>query len=59
VRGLDIQCGCFGTIEAGKMDAMTLARDVGLFILAAWLYLRASVAEGNRGKKNESAKRGN
>ena len=54
VRGLDIQCGCFGTIEAGKMDTMTLARDVALFVFAAWLYWRASPAESNRGKKNAS-----
>jgi uncharacterized membrane protein YphA (DoxX/SURF4 family) len=56
-RGLDISCGCFGTIEAGKMDAMTLVRDVALFFFAAWLLWRASAANGNRGKKNASANR--
>ena len=58
-RGLDIRCGCFGTIEAGKIDALTLTRDVALFVCAAWLCWRASATEGNRGKKNASANRGN
>ncbi len=58
-RGLDIRCGCFGTIEAGRIDALTLARDVALFIAAAWLYWRASAAKSSRGrKKNASADRG-
>jgi uncharacterized membrane protein YphA (DoxX/SURF4 family) len=58
-RGLDIRCGCFGTIEGGKMDALTLVRDIALFVCAAWLYWRASAVESNRGKKNASANGGN
>ena len=58
-RGLDINCGCFGTIEGGKIDALTLARDVTLFVCAAWLCWRASAAESNRGKTNASANCGN
>ena len=58
-RGLDINCGCFGTIEAGKIDALTLARDIGLFVCAAWLYWRASAAESKRGENNASTNRGN
>ena len=54
MRGLDIQCGCFGTIRAGKIDAKTLVFDVALFVFAAWLYWRASTAESNRGKKDAS-----
>ena len=58
-RGLDIRCGCFGTIEAGKIGSLTLARDVALLLCAAWLCWRAIAADGNRGKKNASANSGN
>ena len=59
VRRLDINCGCFGTIEAGKIDALTLARDFALLFFAAWLCWRASAIDGNRGERNASANSGN
>jgi len=54
-RGLNIQCGCFGTVEGGKMDAVTLVRDVALFVCAAWLFWHSSSTESNQGKENAPA----
>ena len=34
VRGLDIDCGCFGTSDAASTGWMTLLRDVGFLALA-------------------------
>jgi uncharacterized membrane protein YphA (DoxX/SURF4 family) len=39
-RGLDIRCGCFGTVEARKVGVLALGQDVLLFIVAAWLAWR-------------------
>jgi putative oxidoreductase len=36
-RGLDVRCGCFGTVEARKVGFLALAQDVGLFAGALWL----------------------
>ena len=36
-RGLDIRCGCFGTIEARKVGVLALGQDVALLAMAAWL----------------------
>ena len=35
VRGLDIECGCFGTSDAARTDWLTLLRDTA-FLLLAW-----------------------
>jgi uncharacterized membrane protein YphA (DoxX/SURF4 family) len=43
IRGLDINCGCFGHTEAKGNVALSFARDLGflaLGILAAWLRAR-------------------
>ena len=40
-RGLDIRCGCFGTVEAGKVGVVELARDGVLLLMACWLVWRA------------------
>ena len=39
-RGLDIRCGCFGTVEARKVGVLALGQDFLLFIAAAWLAWR-------------------
>jgi len=39
-RGLDIRCGCFGTIEARKVGVRAVEEDVALFLMAAWLAWR-------------------
>jgi putative oxidoreductase len=39
-RGLDIRCGCFGTIEARKVGILALGQDIILFAMAAWLAWR-------------------
>lgn len=39
-RGLDIRCGCFGTVEARKVGVLALGQDVLLFVMAAWLAWR-------------------
>ena len=36
IRGLDIECGCFGTADASQVGLMALARDVA-FLVMAWL----------------------
>jgi putative oxidoreductase len=36
-RGLDIRCGCFGTIEARKVGLLALWQDGALLAMAAWL----------------------
>jgi uncharacterized membrane protein YphA (DoxX/SURF4 family) len=39
-RGLDIRCGCFGTVEARKVGVLAMGQDVLLFVVAAWLAWR-------------------
>jgi uncharacterized membrane protein YphA (DoxX/SURF4 family) len=40
-RGLDIDCGCFGTTRAAEVGFTKLAEDVGLLVLALIASLRA------------------
>jgi putative oxidoreductase len=40
MRGLDIRCGCFGTVEARKVGTVTLAQDVALLAMGMWLCWR-------------------
>lgn len=39
-RGLDIRCGCFGTVEARRVSALALAEDVVLLAMSLWLFSR-------------------
>ena len=39
-RGLNIECGCFGTIAGKTIGLQTLAIDFGCFCLAVWLIWR-------------------
>ena len=39
-RGLDVRCGCFGTVEARKVGLMALGQDAALLAMAAWLAWR-------------------
>jgi len=39
-RGLDVRCGCFGTVEARKVSALALGQDAALLAMAAWLIWR-------------------
>jgi putative oxidoreductase len=39
-RGLDIRCGCFGTVEARKVGVLAIGQDIVLFVIAAWFALR-------------------
>lgn len=41
-RGLDIDCGCFGTRDAASTGWVTLARDVGFLALAFLGYPRGT-----------------
>lgn len=41
VRGLNIECGCFGTVGGKHVGLVNLAIDSTLFCLAAWLAKRA------------------
>lgn len=37
-RGLDIQCGCFSTNSDGVININTILRDVGIFLMAMYLF---------------------
>ncbi|HUK81860.1 MAG TPA: MauE/DoxX family redox-associated membrane protein [Verrucomicrobiae bacterium] len=39
-RGLDIRCGCFGTVEARRVSALALAEDAALLGMSLWLFWR-------------------
>jgi uncharacterized membrane protein YphA (DoxX/SURF4 family) len=39
-RGLDVRCGCFGTVEARRVGVLALGQDFLLFLGAAWLAWR-------------------
>jgi len=37
-RGLNIECGCFGTVEGRKVGLVALAEDTVMLATAAWLF---------------------
>jgi putative oxidoreductase len=37
-RGLNIDCGCFGTLEGRKVGLIALAEDTVMLAMAAWLF---------------------
>ncbi len=39
-RGLDVRCGCFGTVEARRVSVLALGEDVALLAMAAWVAWR-------------------
>jgi len=39
-RGLDVRCGCFGTVEARKVSGLALGQDTALLAVAVWLVWR-------------------
>ena len=39
-RGLDVRCGCFGTVEARRVSVLALGEDTALLAMAAWLAWR-------------------
>ena len=41
VRGLDIECGCFGTADASRVGLVKLAQNLGMLALAVMASLRA------------------
>jgi putative oxidoreductase len=40
VRGLNINCGCFGTVEGRKVGLIAMAEDVAMLAGALWLTIR-------------------
>ncbi len=36
-RGLDVHCGCFGTVAAGPVGLRNLLIDLALLLMAGWL----------------------
>lgn len=40
VRGLDVSCGCFGTVSASKVGVTNLAIDLVLLLMAGWMAWR-------------------
>jgi uncharacterized membrane protein YphA (DoxX/SURF4 family) len=51
-RGLDVRCGCFGTVEARKVGAVALAQDLALCAAAAWLTWHYRFEEQKNEKTN-------
>jgi uncharacterized membrane protein YphA (DoxX/SURF4 family) len=39
-RGLNIECGCFGTVGGRKVGLIALAEDIGLLACGVWLLWR-------------------
>ena len=46
VRGLNIECGCFGTVGGGRIGWESLGLDATLFGLATWLAGRLKNSTG-------------
>ena len=46
-RGLNISCGCFGTVEGRKVGLTALAEDTAMFAAALWLLWRDKEKEEN------------
>lgn len=47
-RGLNIECGCFGTVDGRPIGVTSLALDTGLMALAGWLVRRTRGISGER-----------
>lgn len=45
LRGLDIECGCFGTIDAQKVGIGKILENIGLLILGVYVYLFSDDSE--------------
>ncbi|HKQ62021.1 MAG TPA: MauE/DoxX family redox-associated membrane protein [Candidatus Polarisedimenticolaceae bacterium] len=43
-RGLDIECGCFGTADASRVGARKLLENMGLLVLA-WIATRPAAVQ--------------
>lgn len=41
IRGLDIDCGCFGTADAQKVGFQKISENIGLIILGLYVYFFA------------------
>jgi uncharacterized membrane protein YphA (DoxX/SURF4 family) len=41
LRGLDVRCGCFGTVEGRKIGVTTFLQDGALFLMALWVWWRS------------------
>jgi putative oxidoreductase len=39
-RGLNINCGCFGSVEARKVGLLALVQETALLAMAGWLWWR-------------------
>ena len=37
VRGLNIDCGCFGTVAGRSVGVKAIAEDIAMFVAAVWL----------------------
>ena len=51
LRGLDIQCGCFGTGDATEVGVKKLAENIGLTLLALISALRPRATEAASGAR--------
>ena len=59
-RGLNIECGCFGTVGARRIGLTSLAFDTALLGMAVWLTWRAQGPRKNPNahEMNEALERG-
>ena len=39
IRGLDIECGCFGTLDGQKIGLIKIIENSGLLLLGIYIYL--------------------
>jgi uncharacterized membrane protein YphA (DoxX/SURF4 family) len=50
-RGLDIECGCFGSTKGRRVGLTTLSADLVFLAMIAWLWWRT---KDNKGVSNEA-----
>jgi len=43
IRGLNIDCGCFGTSAESKIGIQKILENIGLLIIGLWLVIKDSV----------------
>jgi uncharacterized membrane protein YphA (DoxX/SURF4 family) len=47
MRGLSIECGCFGTVGGREVGLRAIAEDIGLLVCGLWLVWSTQRAGGN------------
>ena len=45
MRGIDVDCGCFGTSDTGFNAAKAIARDIAMFAGTAWIFINSGKSD--------------